>query len=286
MVHIDFKDSVLYQLWVHPIVLLLIVLQTVLYVLSITKYPEYLDRFAFVYEKIVNVREWWRLVTCAFFHGSFLHLAFNMSSFYALTAFEDSTGSICALFSGVSPSDYFSSSVSASPMLMVLREKAAFLAMMTSLTLLCGVATYLLYHSAIHHTDHLAAASWMPKALADRIASWDTNRYYSQPAVGFSCVLFALQTITVSLFPRSVVPMFGFFNIPAVLSPFVSLLIIQIIVPNASLLGHLAGILVGFLYGFGVVFGGCSFLGPSALYITLAISAASVSAVHFVNRNS
>ncbi len=40
---------------------------------------------------------------------------------------------------------------------------------------------------------------------------------------------------------------FGFGNIPMYLTPFASLVLTSIIIPRASFIGHLSGILVGFL---------------------------------------
>ena len=40
---------------------------------------------------------------------------------------------------------------------------------------------------------------------------------------------------------------FGFGNIPMYLTPFASLILTSIIIPRASFVGHLSGILVGFL---------------------------------------
>ena len=42
---------------------------------------------------------------------------------------------------------------------------------------------------------------------------------------------------------------FGFGNIPMYLTPFASLILTSIIIPRASFMGHLSGILVGFLVG-------------------------------------
>ena len=41
---------------------------------------------------------------------------------------------------------------------------------------------------------------------------------------------------------------FGFFSVPRRLAPWAELLIIQLLVPHASFLGHLSGIVAGFIY--------------------------------------
>ena len=66
-------------------------------------------------------------------------------------------------------------------------------------------------------------------------------------AVGYSGVLFSyavLESYSVDVRDRSV---FGFFNVPATVYPWVLLIIMSLIMPNVSFLGHLSGILVGFL---------------------------------------
>jgi membrane associated rhomboid family serine protease len=70
--------------------------------------------------------------------------------------------------------------------------------------------------------------------------------YMYQCTVGFSSILFALMTIQVHQSPsdRS---LFGFVNIPGKIYPWVLLVILQLIMPGISFLGHLSGILVAYL---------------------------------------
>ena len=71
----------------------------------------------------------------------------------------------------------------------------------------------------------------------------------NQCAVGFSGVLFALKVLVNHHFsdPDETSHTFGF-DIPKKAAVWTELLIIQLIVPKASFLGHLAGILAGFVY--------------------------------------
>ena len=83
-----------------------------------------------------------------------------------------------------------------------------------------------------------------------------------QHAVGFSGIIFHLSVLDSHFHPgpRSV---FGFFSVPAFVYPWVLLLALQLIMPNLSFLGHLAGILTGTLEYYGVIdvlFVGDSFL--------------------------
>lgn len=69
-----------------------------------------------------------------------------------------------------------------------------------------------------------------------------------QGAVGFSGVLFAMAVdeSSLSVFPtRSV---FGLFSVPTKIYPWVLMLIIQLLLPGVSLMGHFAGIVLGMIH--------------------------------------
>lgn len=77
-------------------------------------------------------------------------------------------------------------------------------------------------------------------------------RWVNSCAVGYSGVLFAYMVIGIKLGdPNQTRSIFGFFQVPAWIYPWVMLGILQILVPNVSFMGHLAGILSGFMYSFG-----------------------------------
>ncbi|XP_060580704.1 rhomboid-related protein 4-like [Ruditapes philippinarum] len=67
-------------------------------------------------------------------------------------------------------------------------------------------------------------------------------------AVGFSGVIFALKVLTTHYSPPGLHYALGFIPVPSKYIYWVELGIIQLIYPNASFTGHLAGILVGMLY--------------------------------------
>jgi len=73
------------------------------------------------------------------------------------------------------------------------------------------------------------------------------RQYYKVCAIGFSGVIFALKVLTTHYSERGYQRFFGirFSNRYAV---WIELLAIQLMVPNASFTGHLAGIIVGGLY--------------------------------------
>lgn len=66
-----------------------------------------------------------------------------------------------------------------------------------------------------------------------------------QCAVGFSGVVFGLVVIDNAVSGATSRSIFGFFSVPARVYPWALLVFWQILVPQASFLGHLAGVTVG-----------------------------------------
>lgn len=64
-------------------------------------------------------------------------------------------------------------------------------------------------------------------------------------AVGYSGVLFTYAVIEANHTVEASRSMFGMFNVPAKLMPFVLLVLLQLLLPNVSMVGHLAGVIVG-----------------------------------------
>ncbi|XP_031842639.1 rhomboid-related protein 4 [Nomia melanderi] len=71
--------------------------------------------------------------------------------------------------------------------------------------------------------------------------------YYTECAIGFSAVLFALKVIAICE-ERNTVHNVGGFTVPSKIAVWVELILIHLLVPQSSLIGHLGGILVGCLY--------------------------------------
>lgn len=67
-------------------------------------------------------------------------------------------------------------------------------------------------------------------------------------AAGFSGVIFSLKVLTTYNLPSGVSMVMGMFPVPRRWACWVELIVIQILFPNVSFTGHLAGILVGFMY--------------------------------------
>lgn len=87
------------------------------------------------------------------------------------------------------------------------------------------------------------------------ITRFKLEYYRRVTAVGYSCVVFGWMTILAVRQPSLKLNLFGLLNLPISFAPFESLVFTSIIVPQASFLGHLSGILVGYLIGWGVVQG-------------------------------
>lgn len=82
---------------------------------------------------------------------------------------------------------------------------------------------------------------------------FDSSFYY-QCAVGFSGVIFALKVLDNYYFPGRSRRMLGLdINLPSGQIVWIELLLIQLITPNASFVGHLAGILVGLAYVYDII---------------------------------
>ena len=72
--------------------------------------------------------------------------------------------------------------------------------------------------------------------------------YLSQCAAGFSGVLFALKVLVSYYESERSFTTVMFFTVPTRMAFWLELVLIQILVPNVSFVGHLAGILTGLLY--------------------------------------
>lgn len=77
--------------------------------------------------------------------------------------------------------------------------------------------------------------------------------YYYSGSIGFSGVLFTLIVIDNSLSEGQYRSLFGLILIPSQIYPWALLLILQLLLRNVSFLGHLSGLLVGYLYAYNVL---------------------------------
>jgi membrane associated rhomboid family serine protease len=90
-------------------------------------------------------------------------------------------------------------------------------------------------------------------ALASALAfTCCAGQWYSSVA-GFSGVLFAYALDECSLSPNPMRSVFGLFSVPTRWYPWVLMVVLQVIMPGVSFLGHLSGLLVGMLHASGAL---------------------------------
>ncbi|KAL8204864.1 hypothetical protein R6Q57_010487 [Mikania cordata] len=159
----------------------------------------------FLPSAVISKFQVYRVFTSIVFHGSILHLVFNMLALVPLgSELERVMGSIRLFY-----------------MIVLLATS-----------------------SAIFHL------------LITLIAAFNPIRSYydfmNECAIGFSGVLFSMIVIETSLSGVQSRSVFGLFNIPAKLYPWMLLVLFQLLMTNISLLGHLCGILSGFAYTYGL----------------------------------
>jgi hypothetical protein len=70
-------------------------------------------------------------------------------------------------------------------------------------------------------------------------------KYAKQQSVGFSGVIFALSVVDIYKSAGGSRSIFGFFEVPAKVYPWVLLVVLQLLIPNVSFMGHLSGIVTG-----------------------------------------
>ncbi|BFZ00506.1 hypothetical protein BsWGS_03545 [Bradybaena similaris] len=151
---------------------------------------------------IVYAKEWLRLVLSPFYHGSDMHLYYNMLSLlYKGSWLEKKFGTPYFLY-------------------------------------LIGVFT------ALTNAMYILLGLILTKIFND-------DGYLRACAVGFSGVLFGMKVLTTHYSPPGTQLLLGFIPMPTKYVYWAELVLIQLMVPNASFVGHLAGILVGCAYTWG-----------------------------------
>ncbi|KFK35111.1 hypothetical protein AALP_AA5G237700 [Arabis alpina] len=164
----------------------------------------------------------WRFYTAIIFHGSMLHVLFNMMALVPMgSELERIMGSVRLLY----------------------------------LTILLATTNAIL---------HLLIAT-----LVGYNPFYQFDYLMNECAIGFSGILFSMIVIESSLSGVTSRSMFGLFNVPAKLYPWILLIAFQLLMSNVSLLGHLCGILSGFSYSYGLF----NFLMPGSSFFSSIESA-------------
>ncbi|KAG5553255.1 hypothetical protein RHGRI_011198 [Rhododendron griersonianum] len=147
----------------------------------------------------------YRIFTSIVFHGSLLHVLFNMMALVPLgSELERVMGSVRLLY-----------------MIILLAASNAVFHLLIAL---------LAAHNPFHSYQYLM----------------------DECAIGFSGILFSMIVIETSLSGVQYRSVFGLFNVPAKWYAWILLVVFQLLMTNASLLGHLCGILSGFAYSYGL----------------------------------
>jgi membrane associated rhomboid family serine protease len=212
--------------------------------------------YAFQVRDILFLHESYRCWTSVFFHGNILHLLMNMASLVSLGSLLESTlyGSLAML-----------------------------LTLLWSIVITSGVSMGLVLglgalSVAPHHVANLLYYSWIDPYPLYQLADLDsmgnsTSFWYTHPhaiqsktiipydeafqwthasSIGFSGVLFHLLVLEVyhpghsqSAFQQRSI--YGLFHVSPKYYPWALLLAAQFLLPNVSFLGHVSGILAGYI---------------------------------------
>lgn len=95
--------------------------------------------------------------------------------------------------------------------------------------------------------------------LASMIFMTKAQTYFIQNAVGFSCVIFTLAVLECYTATESHRTLFGLITVPSRVYPWALMIVLQVVMPEVSFMGHFSGAVVGLLHAHGTT----SFLLPS-----------------------
>ncbi|KAK3227115.1 hypothetical protein Dsin_006977 [Dipteronia sinensis] len=181
-----------------------IVCGTIYLVCLLTGYDSFYE-ICFLPSAVISQFQVYRIYISILFHGSLLHVLFNMMALVPLgSELERIMGSIRLLYI----------------IILLATTNAIFHLVIASLAA----------HNPFHHFQYLM----------------------NECAIGFSGIIFSMIVIETSLSGVQSRSMFGLFNVPAKLYPWILLVLFQLLMTNVSLLGHLCGILSGFAYTYGL----------------------------------
>ncbi|XP_010524899.1 PREDICTED: rhomboid-like protein 15 [Tarenaya hassleriana] len=170
----------------------------------------------------------YRFYTSVLFHGSLLHVLFNMMALVPMGSdLERIMGSVRLLY----------------------------------LTILLATT------NAVLHLLIASLVAYNPFHPYDQLMN--------ECAIGFSGILFSMIVIETSLSGVHSRSVFGLFNVPAKLYPWILLIAFQLLMTNVSLLGHLCGILSGFAYSYGIL----NFLMPGSSFFSAVESSSWLSSL-------
>lgn len=210
-----------------------------------------------LFTEVVQEGEYWRMLAASVSHISIMHLVFNMVTRTSvllsllaslLLACHAIHGSI-----GLALQTRSSSFILSLPFFLSFffsfcfaQRRQGSLWSLSTLEAQLGTIEYLKI-TVILLVLSMAAVCVITKILVDY---WGQERQQTVYSLGYSCVVFGLMTISSMLSSQTKFSMFGMFEMPMWAAPFGSLIFTSLIIPNASFIGHLAGIIAGFFISF------------------------------------
>ncbi|KAF0977882.1 hypothetical protein FDP41_003204 [Naegleria fowleri] len=234
------------QIAVFPLSFTLVSINTIIF--FILSFGKVPSEFvSYNYDKIVREYQIWRVVTSTFSHFSIIHILFNMGSMWSMRSVELIGQEHPTVHTFHSVVEYFKITV--------------------LLILLSFLFITLVYFCLI------------------KFLKWENYRQVN--IVGYSGVLFGIMTLEtlqqgISSTSSS---MFGL-NLPAIIRPFMALILTSLLLPQASFVGHLGGIIGAFIIYYGILVWMIDIVFIVLLSILVLIVLGSVVFTTWRNRNS
>lgn len=189
------------------------------------------EHIAISYETVVTERQWYRLITSAFMHLSWMHLFFNMSSLYSVGLAERLFGSV-----------FYTQTT----LLLLALTPAVMLGLIHAVN---ALGRWEARREGGGQDGALPPPGGGDAGEATPLRAWGAS-LRRRSAAGYSGVLFGWMVVLSSIVPGAAISLPGL-AIPAALAPWVMLLVTQCLIPNASFLGHLSGLLAGYTVSWG-----------------------------------
>lgn len=126
-----------------------------------------------------------------------------------------------------------------------LEHKLGTTGIMTATFLICILASIIQFLCAIP----LYYVPSFLKTIDNLFGNWIIGQIFACGA-GYSGVLFGYMVMSGFIYDREAQNLFGVFSVPTKIYPWVLLIISQFIMPGVSFIGHLCGMLAGYIYIF------------------------------------
>lgn len=224
-----------------PVTIIVIIICSVIWFV-INEYLIKVENIAFNFKRIINQREYWRIITAVLSHKNFLHLVFNMVSLYSYGYMENKVV--------VTPfwENYHYTNTSIAYKLFSNHNLNEFIQNTSSIAQ--GKIEYIKISLII-----CLFSNFFQLLFSKLISKYITrnDNILNINAIGYSGIVFGLMSLSSLSNPLGTFSFFGI-SIPTFIVPYFSLIVTQFIVPQASFIGHLSGIISSYPIFFGVFF--------------------------------